>query len=64
MKRQSDMQTTTNPQLGLLDSLMIATPTNSFLERLDRTLDWKPTEKALSQSGNLSASVYQESAII
>ncbi len=47
MKRQSDMQTTTNPQLGLLDSLMIATPTNSFLERLDRTLDWKPTEKAL-----------------
>src|SRR5471032_1145255 len=41
------MQTTTNPQLGLLDNLMIATPTNSFLERLDRTLDWKPTEKAL-----------------
>ena len=41
------MQTTTNPQLGLLDSLMIATPTNDFLERLDRTLDWKPLEKAL-----------------
>jgi transposase len=41
------MQTTTNPQLGLLDSLMIATPTNDFLERLDRTLDWVPLEKAL-----------------
>lgn len=41
------MQTTTNPQLGLLDSLMIATPTNEFLERLDRALDWKPLEKAL-----------------
>ena len=36
------MQTTTNPQLGLLDSLMLATPTNDFLERLDRTLDWQP----------------------
>jgi hypothetical protein len=31
MKRPRDMQTTTNPQLGLLDSLMIATPTNGFL---------------------------------
>ncbi len=41
------MQTTTNRQLGLLDSLMIATPTNEFLERLDRTLDWQPVEKAL-----------------
>ena len=41
------MQTTTNPQLGLLDSLMLATPTNDFLERLDRTLDWQPLEKAL-----------------
>jgi len=41
------MQTTSNPQLGLLDSLMIGTPTNDFLERLDRTLDWKPLEKAL-----------------
>jgi transposase, IS5 family len=41
------MQTTTNPQLGLLDSLMIATPANDFLERLDRTMDWKPLEKAL-----------------
>jgi IS5 family transposase len=30
-----------------LDSLMIATPTNEFLERLDRTLDWKPIEKTL-----------------
>ncbi len=32
------MQTTSNPQLGLLDDMMIATPTNDFLERLDRTL--------------------------
>src|SRR5208282_454269 len=41
------MQTTTNPQLGLLDGLMTATPTNDFLERLDQTLDWVPLEKAL-----------------
>jgi hypothetical protein len=41
------MQTTTNAQMGLLDSLMIATPTNEFLERLDGTLDWKAVEKAL-----------------
>ena len=41
------MQTTTHPQLGLLDGLMIATPTNDFLERLDRTLAWQPLEKAL-----------------
>jgi IS5 family transposase len=41
------MQTTINPQLGLLDSLMIAMPTNDFLERLDRTLDWRTLEKAL-----------------
>jgi len=47
MVRQRNMQTTTNTQMGLLDSLMIATPTNEFLERLDRTLDWKPLEKAL-----------------
>jgi hypothetical protein len=33
------MQTTTNPRLGLLDSLMITMPTIDFLERLDRTLD-------------------------
>ncbi len=26
---------------------MIATPTNDFLERLDRILDWVPLEKAL-----------------
>ena len=39
------MQTTTNNQLGLLDSLMTATPTNDFLERLDRTLDWATKEK-------------------
>jgi hypothetical protein len=31
------MQTTTNAHMGLLDSLMIATPTNEFLERLDGT---------------------------
>ena len=41
------MQTTTNAQMGLLDSLMIATPTNEFLERLDRALDWKLIETAL-----------------
>ncbi len=41
------MRTTTNPQMGLLDSLMTATPTNDFLERLDRALDWKPLEQAL-----------------
>src|SRR5450432_284880 len=41
------MQTTTNPQLGLLDGLMNATPTNDFLERLERQLDWRPLEKAL-----------------
>jgi len=28
----------------LLDSLMIATPTNDFLGRLDRTLNWQPME--------------------
>ena len=38
---------TTNAQMGLLDSLMIATPTNEFLERLDRALEWKPIETAL-----------------
>lgn len=41
------MQTTTNPQLGLLDSLMPSTLTNDFLEKLDRALDWKPMERAL-----------------
>jgi hypothetical protein len=45
--RQTNMQTTTNAQMGLLDSLMIATPTNEFLERLEGTLEWKPIEKAL-----------------
>lgn len=44
---QRTMQTTTNPQLGLMDGLMIATPTNDFLERLDCTLDWRPLEQAL-----------------
>jgi len=29
------MQTTANAQMGWLNSLMIATPTNEFLERLD-----------------------------
>lgn len=41
------MQTTTNPQLGLLDSLMPSAPANDFLERLDHTLDFAPIEKAL-----------------
>ena len=41
------MQTTTNPQLGLLDSMMPSAPANDFLERLDRALDFAPIEKAL-----------------
>lgn len=46
------MQTTTNAQMGLMDSLMIATPTNEFLDRLDRTLNWEPVVYAryLSQA--------------
>src|ERR1700729_4185969 len=41
------MQTTTNPQRGLLDSLMTATPANDFLERLEAAQDWRPLETAL-----------------
>jgi transposase len=41
------MQMTPNAQMRLLDSLMTAAPTNEFLERLDRTLDWQPLEQAL-----------------
>lgn len=41
------MHTTANAQFGLLDSLMPSTPTNDFLERLNRTLDWRPIEAAL-----------------
>ena len=41
------MQTTTNPQLGLLDSFMPSAPANDFLETLDAALDWKPIERAL-----------------
>lgn len=41
------MHTTTNPQLGLLDSFMPSAPTNDFLETLDTALDWKPIERAL-----------------
>jgi IS5 family transposase len=41
------MHTTTNAQFGLLDSLMPSTPANDFLERLNRTLDWRPIEAAL-----------------
>jgi len=41
------MHTTTNPQLGLLDSLMPSAPTNDFLEKLDGALDWRPLETAL-----------------
>jgi IS5 family transposase len=41
------MQTTTNPQYGLLDALMPSAPANDFLERLDRALDWQPIERAL-----------------
>lgn len=41
------MQTTTNPQLGLLDSFMPSAPANDFLQTLDTALDWKPIERAL-----------------
>jgi IS5 family transposase len=41
------MQTTSNPQFGLLDTLMPSAPTDDFLERLDRALDFKPIEAAL-----------------
>src|ERR1700685_4079212 len=41
------MRTTTNPQLGLLDSLMPSAVANDFLEKLDHALDWKPLEAAL-----------------
>jgi len=41
------MQTTTNPQFGLLDSLMTSTSANGFLEQLDRSLDWKPMKGLL-----------------
>jgi len=43
---QSNMKTTTNTPMGLSCSLMAATLTNAFLERLERTLDWKPVEQA------------------
>jgi len=41
------MQTTVNPQLGLLDSLLPAVPANDFLEKLETCLDWRPLEEAL-----------------
>ena len=41
------MHTTTNPQLGLLDSFMPSAPANDFLETLDAALDWQPIERAL-----------------
>ena len=41
------MQTTTNPQLGLLDALMASVPSNKLLERLNNLLDWEPIEVAL-----------------
>jgi IS5 family transposase len=41
------MQTTINPQLGLLDSFMPSAPANDFLQTLDTALDWKPIERAL-----------------
>ena len=41
------MHTTTNPQLGLLDSLMPSAPANDFLEKLDGALDWRPLERFL-----------------
>jgi transposase, IS5 family len=47
VRRQTNMQTTTNAQMGLLESLMTTTPGNDFLERLESLLDWKPIEKVL-----------------
>jgi IS5 family transposase len=41
------MHTTTNPQLGLLDSFMPSAPANDFLQTLDTSLDWKPIERTL-----------------
>jgi IS5 family transposase len=41
------MHTTTNPQLGLLDSLMPSAPANDFLEKLDGALDWRALEAPL-----------------
>ncbi|MEM4360287.1 MAG: IS5 family transposase, partial [Candidatus Bilamarchaeaceae archaeon] len=41
------MRTTTNPQMGLLDSLMPNPPANAFLDKLDKVIDWKPIEEAL-----------------
>ena len=41
------MQTTTNPQLGLLDSFMPCAPANDFLDALERAIDWKAIEAAL-----------------
>jgi IS5 family transposase len=41
------MKTTLNPQLGLLDSLLPAVPSNDFLEKLERSLDWRAIEAAL-----------------
>jgi len=41
------MHTTTNPQLGLLDSFMPSAPANDFLQTLDTALEWKPIELAL-----------------
>ena len=40
------MPTTTNAQMELLDSLIITTPTNDFLERFDHAVDWKPIAQA------------------
>jgi hypothetical protein len=41
------VHTTTNPQLGLLDSLMPSVPGNDFLEKLGTALDLRPLERAL-----------------
>jgi hypothetical protein len=47
MRRQRNRQTTISAQKGLLDSLMIATPTHAYLERWDRRLDGLPIQKVL-----------------
>jgi hypothetical protein len=43
--RLTGMQTMANAQLDLLDSFIEVTPTNEFLERLDRTLTKNPLKR-------------------
>ena len=47
MHLRNRMQTTINPQRGLLDAFMAGAPANGFLEKLDKLVDWEPVENAL-----------------